>query len=192
MHFFFFPTTTIKFSRGDTQDPAFHTMASQANLSFLQKPQMADLLWWSFLWQQSKKQKEPGWVRKFSHLALTWAWAQAAAGSKALFYGPLLQADPQTNVKELSERWPPEGSNYFLPAKWQELAFNERRLTLPPSSGEVTLSSWVAVWFSLKQKYQWEKVVLSNSCRSPRMDSFVSLRRKSLPSVTATLIPFLF
>lgn len=64
-----------------------------------------------------------------------------AAGSEALFYGPLSQADPQTNIKELSERQPPKGFHYFFPVKWQVLTFNVRRLLLPPSSGEVTLGS---------------------------------------------------
>lgn len=57
---------------------------------------------------------------------------------------------------------------------------------IPPSSGKVTLSSWVVLSFSLKQKCQFW------SFESLRMDSSLYLGRRSLPSVTAALIHFLF
>lgn len=64
-----------------------------------------------------------------------------APGSESLFYRALSQADLQTNINELLERWPPKGSDYFFSVEWQDLAFNVRRLTLPPGSTEVTLGS---------------------------------------------------
>lgn len=94
------------------------------------------------VWQQNEKE-EPRWEENL----LAWPCCSAegrlhcTAGPEALPAARSQGRSTNKYQKELPKRKLPKQPDYFLPVKWQELAFPEKRFMFRPSSAKVTLGS---------------------------------------------------